>query len=320
MSPQKSMSSGLDALIAESDVPGLPDRRSCGVYVDMPIAALTPGRLQPRHAIDDEALAELVQSIQQQGILQPILVREVPGSAAGTGVTPCEIVAGERRWRAARLAGLDSVPVVVRELDDQAALAVTLIENLQREDLNAIEVAESLFRLIEEFGLTHREAADAVGRSRSSVSNFLRLLDLGDEARDALAAGRLEMGHARALLPLHEHDQRRVARQIPAQGLSVRDVERLVARLLSEPAASSARPGSNLQTKWLQQQFARELGVKVGIRTRKDGSNTIGIDFDDLEQLQETLRKIEKLVGQVVDTAGRRYRDWPEPQPSQGVD
>ena len=306
MASQKRLGRGLDVLLGKHEGQISSDKRSSKAYAEMSVDTLVQGQFQPRQTINDEALAELVQSIQQQGVLQPLLVRALAGSKRGSRVISHEIVAGERRWRAAKLAGLKTVPVAICDLDDKAALAVALIENLQREDLNAIEVAESLLKLTEDFGLTHQQAAEAVGRSRSAVSNFLRLLELGHGARECLAAGNMDMGHARALLSLDIEQQDSVAKKIPVQKLSVREVERLVGKLNAGPDATAVRRKTDTQTRWLQQQFAKELGVKVGIRARKGGGNTLGVDFDDLGQLQDTLRKIEKLVGQVIDTAGPR--------------
>ncbi|MDH3747649.1 MAG: ParB/RepB/Spo0J family partition protein [Gammaproteobacteria bacterium] len=308
MGSQKRLGRGLDVLLGKHEGQTSSNKSASKAYVDMSVGTLVQGQFQPRQTIEDEALAELVQSIQQQGVLQPLLVRALAGSKRGSGVISHEIVAGERRWRAAKLAGLKTVPVAICDLDDKAALAVALIENLQREDLNAIEVAESLLKLTKDFGLTHQQAAEAVGRSRSSVSNYLRLLELGDGARECLATGNMDMGHARALLSLDVEQQDSVAKKIPVQKLSVREVEQLVVKLHAGPDTTVKRK-ADMQARWLQRQLAKELGVKVGIRTRKDGGNVLGIDFDNLNQLHGTLQKIEKLVGQVIDTAGPRIAE-----------
>lgn len=310
MGNSKRLGRGLDTLLRQYDSRDgeAQDRDGSGDYRHMLLDALTPGKYQPRRAIDDASLDELVESVRRQGVLQPLLVRPVGNDASG--VTH-EIVAGERRWRAARLAGLASVPVIIRRLDDQAALAVALIENLQRADLNPIEVAESLARLTGEFGLTHAEAADAVGRSRSSVSNLLRLLDLAGEARALLERGRIDMGHARALLALPADEQAQLATEAARRGYSVREVEERVAARLRTGAGGAPEPlpAIDLQTRWLQKQLAAELGTRVGIRTRRGGGHTLGVGFSDLEQLQDALRKIETLIGQVRQTAGPRTRD-----------
>jgi ParB family chromosome partitioning protein len=306
MKSKKRLGRGLEVLLGDRGAHASARNYSGSEYVELPVGALTPGQFQPRQTVDDESLSELVESIQQQGVLQPLLVRAISGSKTGSNMVEHEIVAGERRWRAARLAGLKTVPVLIRDLDDEAALAAALIENLQREDLNPIEVAESLLKLTRDFGLTHEQAAKAVGRSRSAVSNYLRLLDLDGNARDFLLRGKLDMGHARALLPLDEREQQLVANKIADEDLSVRQVEHLVQKLQATPDVTETRPKIDLQTRWLQKQFASELGMKVAIRLRKDGGRTLGIDFDDLDQLQGALYEIGKLVAQVRETAGPR--------------
>jgi ParB family chromosome partitioning protein len=313
MSKKKTLGRGLDALLGGGGALGNSKRKAAPTAIfEMPVSELVQGQSQPRQSIDDEGLAELVLSIQQQGVLQPVLVRPLSGSDAGSGFVSHEIVAGERRWRAAKLAGLGSVPVVIRELDDKSALAIALVENLQREDLNPIEIAESLLRLTQEFGLTHQQAADGIGRSRSSVTNLLRLLELDYPTRQLLAAGSIDMGHARALLPLKTHQQTLIAKRIEADGMSVRKVEKLVAELLRSPDDSARKkPAVTVDslTRWLQKQLTKEAGLRVGFRIKSDGSHTLNINFKDLEQLQVALRKIESLVGQVRDTAGPRVRD-----------
>lgn len=301
MGAQKRLGRGLEALLGEHRPP------SAATITHLPVGRLAPGRYQPRQHIDDDALAELAESIQRQGVLQPLLVRELSGAGHGENPASHEIVAGERRWRAARLAGLETVPVVSRSLDDSEALAVALIENLQREDLSAIEIARSLEKLTTEFGLTHQQAAEAVGRSRSAVSNYLRLLDLDSTARDLLDRGALEMGHARALLSLDEADQARVARTVVERKLNVRDTEALAAQ--ARNATDIRRNGGaravDVQTRWLQKQFAAELGVKVVIRERSNGKS-LTIEFSDLPELAASLKRIESLVSGVVETAGPR--------------
>lgn len=309
MGPKKRLGRGLDALLRNRE----PSKHQAGqvnaaAYTEISVDDLIPGRFQPRQAIDDDSLSELAESIQQQGVLQPLLVRTVSGpESAGKAAAVHEIVAGERRWRAARLAGIRTIPVIVHDLDDRSALAVALIENLQREDLTAIEIAESLKKLTTDFGMTHQEAADAVGRSRSAVSNYLRLLDLDSTARDFLGSGHLEMGHARALLVLDDDAQARIARQVAKQDLSVRDTEKLVAIERDAPTKERRKPATriDLQTRWLQTQFASELGVNVSIRDHGN-RKTLAIDFNDLSELSSSLQKIESLVNKVVDTAGPR--------------
>lgn len=314
MGKQRRLGKGLDALLSNASqrvslVGSSTEDKP--VTNELAVSALEPGRFQPRQEIREESLTELADSIRQQGVLQPLVVRPIARPVTGPGQTTHEIVAGERRWRAAQIAGRTTVPVVVRNVDDQSALAIGLIENLQREDLNPIELANSLSRLVQEFELTHQQIADAVGRSRSSVSNFLRLLELHGGVRELLESGGIDMGHARALLPLAGDKQLEVAQKAAARGLSVRQVEQAVTALLAAPADSGkADPSSaDMQTLWLQKQLAKELGQKVAIRTRKDGSRKLDIDFKDLEQLQASLQKIEVLIGRVRSTAGPRVRE-----------
>ncbi|MGH8645689.1 MAG: ParB/RepB/Spo0J family partition protein, partial [Gammaproteobacteria bacterium] len=249
---------------------------------------IRPGAYQPRREIASEQLQELAASIREQGVVQPIIVRPI---AAGE----YEIVAGERRWRAAQLAQLREIPVVVRKVPDRAALSIALIENIQREDLNSLEEAQALSRLVDEFGLTHEEVAEAVGRSRTAVSNLLRLLELDEEVKRLLDQGKLEMGHARALLPLPHEAQRRAARQIVAKGLSVREVERLVRRLLQEvgreaPTTHRA-PDPNLGR--LEQDLSERLGAKVALNHTPKGKGSLVIHYHSLEQLDGILSRIK---------------------------
>ncbi len=313
MVKKKKLGRGLDVLLGSGGTSGDARRRAGPTAIfELPVSELVQGQSQPRQAIDEEGLADLVMSIREQGVLQPILVRPLCGSDAGAGFVAHEIVAGERRWRAAKLAGLETVPVVIRELDDQSALAIALIENLQREDLNPVEIAQSLLRLTTEFGLTHQQAADSIGRSRSSVSNYLRLLDLNYEARELLAAGRLDMGHARALLPLTTAQQTSMAQRIAAEQLSVRQVEHLVAEVLvapNEDKPTNKASAVDIQTRWLQKQLTKEAGLEVRFKNRPDGGHAVTIGFENLEQLQLALRKVYSLIGWVRDTAGPRDRD-----------
>ena len=266
---------------------------------------LRPGRYQPRLQLREESLAELAESIREQGVLQPLIVR-----ATGPDAPGYEIVAGERRWRAARLAGLATVPVIVRELTDQEALAVALIENLQREDLNPIDQAQSMSRLVAEFGMTHEQIAKALGRSRASVSNFLRLLELADEVKTAMVDGKLDMGHARALLSLDAERQAKVARKIVRLGWSARKVEQTV-RLLLEDRASGSKPKSaiDIQTRWLERQLARELGETVTIRPGPKGGYVLQLGFADLANLDASLQRLTELVRQIRTAAGPRARE-----------
>jgi ParB family transcriptional regulator, chromosome partitioning protein len=307
MKKQKGLGRGLEALLRaplHGDV--APEGMSNPAPTELRLDELATGNLQPRGAFPEESLAELADSIREQGILQPLIVRPRP-SPDGPRY---EIVAGERRWRAARQAGLATVPVLVRELDDPSALAIALIENLQREDLNPLDQARSLARLVSEFGLTHEEVAKALGRSRASVSNLLRLLGLHDEVKAMLSDGRLQMGHARALLSLDTNSQLAIARSSSKKGLSVRQVEDRVRRKLEDAGASETeKPRPDLQTQWLQSQLAAELGQKFDIRRARDGSYRLNFPFGDLEQLEGSLRRLIELLGQVRQTAGPRARE-----------
>ena len=281
-----------------------------GSVLELGVDELQPGRYQPRRQVRDEGLAELAESIREQGILQPLIVRVVPLAQEPPGPKVYEIVAGERRWRAARLAGLSTVPVIVRELNDQSALAVALVENLQREDLNPIDQARSMAQLVQEFDLTHDEIAKALGRSRASVTNQLRLLDLADDVKQAMVDGTIDMGHARALLSLDPERQVAMARKIERLGWSVRQVEKAVKTLLATPVGGDdASSVIDLQTRWLSGQLARELGEKISIRPGTNGDYVLQIGFGDLAMLEATLQRLQELVGQIRETAGPRASD-----------
>ena len=275
---------------------------------ELSVDALQPGRYQPRLQLREEGLAELAESIREQGVLQPLIVRVVE-PPAGSAAKRYEIVAGERRWRAARLAGLATVPAIVRELTDQSALAVALIENLQREDLNPIDQARSMRRLIDEFELTHDAIAKALGRSRAAVTNFLRLLELSDEVQTALVEGKIDMGHARALLPLAGEQQTALARKIPRLGWSVRKVEKVVKTMLESPPRPKTKTAIDIQTRWLEKQLAREIGEEVSIRPGPNGDYVLELGFADLAKLEVIMQRLQELVRQIRDTAGPRARE-----------
>lgn len=277
--------------------------------LELRVDELRPGRYQPRHQLREESLAELAESIREQGVLQPLIVRVVSAASESSGPEVYEIVAGERRWRAAQLAGVEKVPVIVRDLDDQSALAVALIENLQREDLNPIDQARSMLRLVEEFDLTHDEIAKALGRSRASITNFLRLLELADDVQDAMVKGTIDMGHARALLSLDAEQQVTMARRIERLGWSVRQVERSVKTLLDAPTTSDSKAKIDLQTRWLATQLARELGEAISIRPGANGQYVLKIGFANLSNLETTLQRLQDLVGQVRAATGPRARE-----------
>ncbi len=283
---KRGLGRGLDALLANRASFEAPAKTAGEREArTLPVEALRRGRYQPREAIDDEALAELADSIRAQGILQAIIVRPVGGGY--------EIVAGERRWRAAQLAGLHEVPVVVRDLDDQAAMAMGLIENIQREDLNPMEEARALLRLTEEFGLTHQQIAESVGRSRSAVSNLLRLCDLHHEVAELLSQGRIEMGHARALLALPSDEQPGLAREVVRRGLSVRETEHRVRRLRAgAPPAGRETAAVDADIRQLQEDLAERLGARVSFRHQASGKGRLIIQYDDLDQLEGILARI----------------------------
>lgn len=277
----KGLGRGLEALLAETRNDDVADSLQA-----VPVARLQPGKYQPRSRMDQVALAELAASIRAQGLMQPILVRPLVNGAY-------EIIAGERRWRAAQLAELKEVPVVVRQVADEAALAMALIENIQRENLNPLEEAQGIKRLVDEFGLTHEQAADAVGRSRPATSNLLRLLQLSATVQDLLMDGKLDMGHARALLPLKSAQQVAAAQVIVSKGLSVREAERLVQQALNPPKASAARP-INRDVLRLQEELSDTLGAAVVIQSGKQGRGRITIEFSDLDQLEGLIERFRQ--------------------------
>ena len=282
MIKMKGLGRGLDALLAGSDEKRGDEQRN------LPIDRLRPGKYQPRTHMDEGSLAELAASIKSQGVMQPILARTVDPTP---GAERYEIVAGERRWRASQLAGLAEVPVLIRNIPDEQALEMALIENIQRENLNPLEEAQGLQRLIDEFGLTHQQAADAVGRSRPAASNLLRLLQLTAAVQDLLMTGKLDMGHARALLPLSGAQQVAIAQRVVQKGLSVREAERLVQQILNPPKKPAEQPVDRDILR-LQEEISDSLGAAVAIRSNKKGAGRITIDFGDLDQLEGILGRL----------------------------
>jgi ParB family chromosome partitioning protein len=248
------------------------------------VGTLQPGKYQPRTRMDPGSLEELAASIKAQGLIQPISVRPV-----GNG--RFEIIAGERRWRAAQIAGLSEVPVLIRDIPDDAALAMSLIENIQREDLNPLEEAAGIQRLIDEFTMTHQQAADAVGRSRSAASNLLRLLQLAKPAQDMLMAGDIEMGHARALLPLSKGEQGRIAAMVADKGYSVRETERMVARELNPPVKKGGDKKPDRDLLRLEEELSDRLGATVKISSNRKGGGSLTIRFGSLDQLDGLLAR-----------------------------
>ncbi len=289
---------GLDSLLGATKQSKVSNSPSSAVVVEdgarsttpgaslksLPVDLLQRGQYQPRRDMNQEALEELSNSIRAQGVIQPIVVRPI-------GESRYEIVAGERRWRAAQMAGLQEIPVVLKEVSDQVAMAMALIENIQREDLNPIEEAVALQRLIKEFGLTQQEAADAVGRSRSSVTNMLRLLNLNAEVGQLLEKGRLEMGHARALLALEGERQSEAAKQVLLLGLSVRETEKLVRKML-QPPRKKVVDKNNPDVLRLQDQLSEKLGAAVTIQQNSKGRGKLTIQYNSLDELDGILEHI----------------------------
>jgi len=276
----KGLGRGLDALLAANATSDAQRQET------LPVTALQPGKYQPRTRMDPGSLEELAASIKAQGLIQPISVRPVSGGRY-------EIIAGERRWRASQIAGLSEVPVLIREIPDDAALAMSLIENIQREDLNPLEEAAGVQRLIDEFAMTNQEAADAVGRSRPATTNLLRLLQLAKPAQDMLMAGDIEMGHARALLPLPKSEQGRVAAQVVDKGFSVRETERMVARTLSPPQHKAAARTPDRDLLRLEEEIADGLGATVKIVANRKGAGSLTIRFGSLDQLDGLLARLK---------------------------
>lgn len=279
MVKMKGLGRGLDALLAGDS------EENKDTLQNLKLDQLQPGKYQPRTHMDQDSLVELASSIKSQGIMQPILARAL---IAGN----YEIIAGERRWRAARLAGLTEVPVLVRVVADEAALAMSLIENIQRENLNPLEEATGIQRLISEFDMTHQLAADAVGRSRSAVSNLLRLLNLASPVQELLMHNRLDMGHARALLSLSNAGQITAANEIASKGLSVREAERLVQRQQQPELKPKAKPDRDILR--LQEELAEKLGAVVTLKPQKKGRGKLIINYGSLEQLDEIMGRLSE--------------------------
>lgn len=284
---KRGLGRGLDALLGGSTAATLEEE---AVKVDsrelqhLPLDLIQRGKYQPRRDMDPSALEELANSIKAQGVMQPIMVRPVAEDAY-------EIIAGERRWRAAQIAGLAEVPCLVREIPDEAALAMSLIENIQREDLNPLEEAGGIQRLIDEFEMTHQQAADAVGRSRPAASNLLRLLNLAKPVQELLMAGDLDMGHARALLPLDGASQIQLGNQVAARQLSVRDTERLVQQILN-PRQKKPAPPPDRDLLRLEEEIADAIGATVKIKANKKGAGELTIRFGSLDQLDGVLGRL----------------------------
>jgi ParB family chromosome partitioning protein len=282
MVKQKGLGRGLDALLAgDMETAGEGDALRM-----LQVTQLQPGKYQPRTHMDKAALQTLADSINAQGIMQPILVRELT-------VGKYEIIAGERRWRASQIAGLDEVPVLIREIEDEAALEMALIENIQRENLNPLEEALGIKRLIDEFNMTHEKAADAVGRSRVAVSNLLRLLTLTNVVQEMLVENKLDMGHARALVGLDAARQILLANKIAQQKLSVREAEALV-KQQQEPLNKKQKVTVNHDVVRLQNALSEKLGTKVSIAAKASGAGLLKISYSNLDQLDDIIAKISR--------------------------
>ena len=299
----KGLGRGLEALLGPTTHESAQQESGAGnpgLPASLLLADMVPGTYQPRTRMDEGALYELAESIKAQGIMQPILVRKV---SHGANAGKYEIIAGERRFRAAKLAGLDSVPVLVRDVPDEAAAAMSLIENIQREDLNPLEEAHGLQRLVKEFGMTHEVAAQAVGRSRSAASNLLRLLNLADPVQTMLMAGDLDMGHARALLALERASQITAANQIAAKKLSVREAESLVKKLGAEFNLVSPKPKKekSRDLRRLEEELSDLLTAEVDVRVKKrvkrhgrfEEMGEVAIQFGSLEELNGLLERLK---------------------------
>ena len=282
---KRGLGKGLDALLSQhvSDLDSPPSDQLSQLPVDL----IKRGAYQPRMEIDADALQDLANSIRNQGVVQPIVVRP---TASGK----FEIIAGERRWRAAQMAGLHEVPALVRDVTDQTAMCMALIENIQREDLNPLEEARALSRLLKEFEMTHDQVAESVGRSRSTVTNILRLLELHPDVQKMLESGTMEMGHARAILSLATEQQPEIARKVAEQGLSVRATEQLVRGLQTRRArtrSSTNQPDPNIRR--LEDELSEHLGAQVAIKHTAGGKGTVQIRYNSLDELEGILDKLK---------------------------
>lgn len=292
---QKGLGRGLDALLGGSEAESGTDSSTSGTASTLSITQLQAGKYQPRTRMDEGALNELASSIKAQGLMQPILVRPI---GRQNGTEKFEIIAGERRFRAVQMAGLDTIPVLIKDVDDQAAAAMALIENIQREDLNPLEEAQGIHRLITEFDFTHEQAAGAVGRSRSAVSNLLRLMNLAKPAQTMLMAGDIDMGHARALLAVDAATQITLANLVVAKRMSVREAEKLVTRTIvvqseaSKPAEKNN--GKSRDITRLEEELSDALATQVTIKTGAKNRGQLIIDFNDLDALDGIIARLQK--------------------------
>jgi ParB family chromosome partitioning protein len=279
----KGLGRGLDALLDRDGEGGPVSERQATLRIDQ----VQRGRYQPRTRMDDDSLEELAASIRKQGLMQPILVRP-------TGGNRYEIIAGERRWRAAKIAGLAEIPALVREVPDSSALAMALVENIQRENLNPLEEAGGVQRLIGEFKLTHQEAAEAIGRSRTATTNLLRLLNLQKAVQALVMDGKLEMGHARALLALDGRQQESAAKRVADQALSVRQTETLVNAILHPAVKARRRPSTDRDIVRLAEELSEEIGTKIEIKAGKKGTGKLVISYSNHDHLDDLLSRIRR--------------------------
>lgn len=275
---------GLDMLLSSATK----DQNKDTELKDLPVEKISKGEYQPRLSIDPDALQELAESIKAQGVVQPVVVRRIEGGQY-------ELIAGERRWRASQIAGLHKIPAIVREIPDQAAAAMSLIENIQREDLNPLEEALAMSRLIADFGLTHQQTADSVGRSRTAVTNLLRLIDLEDQTKELLDTRKLDMGHARALLALSGQQQIETAMKVAKNQMSVRETERLVKKLSTgdDTKVDKAPVKKALEVQKLEESLSEKLGAKVGIQYNTKGKGKLVVDYNSLDELDGILAHIK---------------------------
>jgi ParB family chromosome partitioning protein len=284
MSKKRGLGRGLDALLA--DVHQEENANLDDSLQHFPLDMIQPGKYQPRIDMSQESLEELADSIRAQGLVQPIVVRPI-------GEGKYEIVAGERRWRASRMAGLVEVPVLIRDVSDRSAIAMALIENIQRENLNPMEEANALFRLREEFEMTHQQAAEAVGKSRATVTNLLRLRNLNDDVKRMLENGDIEMGHARALLGLEGTVQSEAAKQIVEKVLSVRETEQLIRRILKPSPEKKAEPVVvQADIEELEKRIANKLGKGISIKHRANGKGKLVFDYANIDELKNLMKQI----------------------------
>jgi len=284
MKKKPGLGRGLDMLLSSATK----DTNKESELKNLPVEKISKGEYQPRLSIDPDALQSLADSIKAQGVVQPVVVRRLAGGNF-------ELIAGERRWRASQIAGLDTIPAIVREIPDQAAAAMSLIENIQREDLNPLEEALAMSRLIAEFGLTHQQTAESVGRSRTAVTNLLRLIDLEERTKELLDTRKLDMGHARALLALTGQKQVETALKVAKSELSVRETERLVKKLASGDAGKSAKSPVKkaIEVQKLEESLSEKLGAKVGIQYNTKGKGKLVVEYNNLDELDGILAHIK---------------------------